>query len=179
MLLLRVGCPRLAAEDRLDLVEPLARDQRLVRALIALLQPDELAEVDRILEHAVDFRLHDRPARARVRYLSDLSPELQQLWAAKMLPGDYELHPGYFDGAILGQRPEVVSIFDAFVHEQHHINAMCDRMGKPNLFEEFLEDKRPRNFGFLIRPTLKEFNDFMLLLDQDDVRQLEREVLRA
>jgi hypothetical protein len=113
----------------------------------------------------------NRAVAVFVRYLSDLSPEHQQIWAqiwaAKMLDGDYKLHPGYFDSAILGQRSEGVSIFDAFLHEQHHINQMCERMGKPHLFrEEFVDGKRPRGFGFLIRPTLKEFNDFVVLLDR-------------
>ncbi len=40
-------------------------------------------------------------------------------------------------------------------------------MGKPKLFkEEYSRESKPRGFSFLIRPTLKEFNEFTLLLDK-------------
>lgn len=46
---------------------------------------------------------------------------------------------------------------------------MCDAMRRPHIFnEDFGEygDRRPKKFGFLIRPTLQEFNDFILLFDK-------------
>ena len=36
-------------------------------------------------------------------------------------------------------------------------------MGRPHLFRKIV---KPKNFGFLIRPTLKEYNDFILILDK-------------
>jgi len=129
----------------------------------------------------------NRAVAVFLRYLSDLSPEHQQVWATKMLTGDYKLHPSYFDSSVLGVRPEGVPIFDAFVHEQHHINEMCELMAKPHLFrEDFRGENKPRGFGFLIRPTAREFNDFMLLLDKmmsDNInvkffeRDIDREVV--
>ncbi len=42
-------------------------------------------------------------------------------------------------------------------------------MGRPRLFVEDCSDhseRKPRNFGFLIRPTLEEFNAFVHTLDK-------------
>lgn len=43
---------------------------------------------------------------------------------------------------------------------------MCATMGKPSLFRNTFENSRPREFGFLLRPTLSEFNSFIHLLDK-------------
>ena len=46
---------------------------------------------------------------------------------------------------------------------------MADAIGRPPLFrDDFGEygDRRPKRFGFLIRPTLEEFNAFTLLFDK-------------
>jgi hypothetical protein len=46
---------------------------------------------------------------------------------------------------------------------------MCAAMQRPHIFRtdygEYGEEK-PRNFGFLLRPTLEEFNNFIHLLDK-------------
>ncbi|MBL2669435.1 AAA family ATPase, partial [Klebsiella pneumoniae] len=39
-------------------------------------------------------------------------------------------------------------------------------IGKPELFRKDYSDDMPKEFGFLLRPTLSEFNNFMLLLDK-------------
>jgi hypothetical protein len=58
-------------------------------------------------------------------------------------------------------------MFSAFVHEMRHINAICGVIGRPALFrQEFAGDRRPRSFGFLLRPTLRELNDFVHELDK-------------
>jgi hypothetical protein len=58
-------------------------------------------------------------------------------------------------------------ILDAFTLELHHINRMCDLMGKPSFFRHTFRDQdKPKKFTFLIRPTSHEFNDFVLLLDK-------------
>lgn len=43
---------------------------------------------------------------------------------------------------------------------------MCTAMGRPALFQDTFENNRPKNFSFLVRPTQKEFNDFVLTLDK-------------
>jgi hypothetical protein len=98
--------------------------------------------------------------------LADLTPEHQQIWKGKELTGDYALHPDYYRNSILGEWGTKVSIFEAFIEEMKIINRMAEKMGRPPLFRnDFSEGGKPREFGFLVRPTLKEFNSFVLLLD--------------
>lgn len=115
---------------------------------------------------AYDDEMH-RAVAAFVRYLHDL-PEVQQIEMQKHeLAGSYKLHPDFYRTQIIGDFPERISIYDAFLQEKVEINRMSELMGKPKLFRtEFTDLKRPRGFGILIRPTKKEFRDFALLLDQ-------------
>src|SRR5712664_1134104 len=44
---------------------------------------------------------------------------------------------------------------------------MSTLMGRPHLFRhEFRDQAKPRELSFLIRPTLREFNAFVLALDK-------------
>ncbi len=119
---------------------------------------------------------YNRAVAVFLRYLSNLSPEHQQIWNAKILHGDYKLHPDYFRSSIRGEFYEGVSIFDAFIGELHVINEMCKLMGRPPLFRQELTDaQKPREFCFLIRPTLREFNNFVLTLDKAISENISRE----
>jgi len=131
-------------------------------------ESEKMPSSDQVLLEHFGFSYNSELNRAVavfLRYLSGLSPQHQQVWNAKIVEGDYKLHPDYFRSSILGEWPERVSIFDAFIEELHHINEMCKLMHRPPLFRDELGDK-PRGFGFLIRPTLKEYNDFVHLLDK-------------
>lgn len=108
-----------------------------------------------------------------IRDLHDL-PEEQQIAIQKHeLSGAYELHPDFYRTQIIGDFPERISIYDAFLQEKIEINQLCALIGKPNLFlTEHRDLKRPQGFGILIRPTKKEFREFSLILDQllsDDI----------
>jgi len=107
----------------------------------------------------------DRAVAVFYRYLSKLTPEHQQIWNSKMLLGDYFLHPDYarMSG---GYWPEKASIFTAFTEELHTINEFSKLMGRPNFFNQSYKENKPKEFSFLIRPTLKEFNSFVHLLDK-------------
>jgi hypothetical protein len=109
----------------------------------------------------------DRAVAAFIRYLHDL-PAAQQIELSKFeLEGDYKLHPDFHRTQIIGDWPERMSIYDAFLEEKKHINNMCKLIGKTPLFRtEFPDYDRPHGFGILLRPTLKEYRDFCLLLDQ-------------
>lgn len=109
----------------------------------------------------------NRALAAFIRYLHDLPETLQIEMHKHELSGSYELHPDFYRTQIIGDFPERISIYDAFLQEKTEINRMCELMSKPKLFHtEFGESKRPRGFGILIRPTKKEFRAFALLLDQ-------------
>lgn len=123
---------------------------------------------------AYDDSMH-RSVAAFIRYLHDL-PQAQQIEMQKHeLQGSYKLHPDFFRTQIIGDFPERISIYDAFLLEKVEINQMCELMGKPKLFRTGDRNiMRPRGFGILLRPTTKEFRDFALLLDQllsDDLNQ--------
>jgi hypothetical protein len=127
-----------------------------------------MAEHDQVLLQTFGFA-HDKDLNRAVavflRYLSDLSPEHQKIWKSKELSGDYQLHPDYLRNS-MGHWGTRMSIFEAFNQEMLVINEMAALMGKPPLFRNTYQHDYPRNFGFLLRPTLAEFNAFVLLLDQ-------------
>lgn len=97
--------------------------------------------------------------------LFKLPPEQQQIWKAREVAGKTLLHPDYYRTQIIGDWPERISIYDAFLEELRVINAMANAMGRPPLFRNTYRDNRPKGFASLLRPTLREFNDFVRLLD--------------
>lgn len=131
-----------------------------------------MEERDQVLLQSFGFSYDqdfNRAVAVYLRYLADLSPEHQQIWKAKELTGDYRLHPDYFRTTIIGDWGECVPIFDAFILELWIINQMAGAMGRPPLFRQDFGkygENKPKKFGFLIRPTLEEFNSFVLLLDK-------------
>ena len=175
---LALGSPQLAFRSfDLSVLEQYRNDPRYryhnddVRGTISALA-DELGSSDRIVLQHFGFSYDDELNRAVAVFVGDLaelSPEHQQIWKAKEVKGNYLLHPDFYRNAILGEWGEKVSIFDAFVQEIWVINQMSQAMGRQPLFHrdygEYGENK-PQKFGFLIRPTLEEFNNFVLLLDQ-------------
>jgi hypothetical protein len=133
---------------------------------------NQMPERDQVLLQSFGFSFDadlNRAVAVFLRYLADLSPEHQQIWKAKELPEPRKLHPDYFRYSILGDWGERFPIFAAFSMEMHLLNRMATAMGRPNLFRqdfgEYGENKPPR-FTFLVRPTLEEFNEFVLLLDK-------------
>lgn len=133
---------------------------------------DNLLNVsDRIFLKQFGFGFDEHGVRAVAALLCDLqrlSPEHQRIWHAKMLAEShkYKLHPDYRKG-ILGNFPERCSIFTAFLEELRVINEMTQKIKGVNLFKEiFSEDDKPENFGFLILPTLREYELFCHTLDR-------------
>ena len=135
-------------------------------------QAIDFPESDKILLESFGFAYDQNFHRAVAVFLRDLvrlSPPHQQIWKAKELSGAYDLHPDYYRASITGRMPEGGSIFTAFLVELVHINKLAAAMGRPSLFVEDCSEhqqRKPRNFGFLIRPTLEEFNAFVHTLDK-------------
>ncbi|GHF01444.1 hypothetical protein GCM10016455_22990 [Aliiroseovarius zhejiangensis] len=127
---------------------------------------------------AYDDDMH-RAIAAFIRYLHDLPEALQIEMEKHELHGSYKLHPDFFRTQIVGDFPENMSIYDAFLQEKMQINRFCKQMGKPPLFRSEFDDlRRPNGFGILLRPTKKEFRDFALLLDQLLSDDLNREFFK-
>lgn len=132
-------------------------------------KPHAMPRHDQVLLQTLGFAYDDKLNRAVavfLRYLSKLSPEHQRIWEAKKLEGSYKLHPDYYRSSILGEWGTRISIFEAFTQELDVINEMSTLMDRPPLFRETFNEDRPKEFGFLLRPTLSAFHEFVLLLDK-------------
>lgn len=115
-----------------------------------------------------------------LRDLSGLTPEHQRLWETKELPGQFALHPDYFRTQIKGEFPERLSLCDAFVAEMGVINQMTNAMVGSELFRKTYDSStRPREFGFMIRPTQKGLDSFIHLLDKMISENLDRNFFRG
>ena len=132
-------------------------------------ESQDIPEKDKILLNTFGFAYDEdfnRAVAVFCFYLNMLSPEHQQVWKSKELTGNYKLHPDYYRACIQGIPGEKMSIFSAFIEEIQIINRMCEIMGRPHLFREDFQQRRPRNFSFLVRPTLDEYNNFVHTLDK-------------
>ena len=62
-------------------------------------QDSHMKESDKIILQSFGFCYEkstmNRAIAVFYRYLADLTPEHQQIWKFKLLPGDYFLHPDY------------------------------------------------------------------------------------
>lgn len=129
----------------------------------------EMLQSDQTLLQSFSFSYDEEFNRAVavfLIYLSRLTPEHQQIWNAKRLDGKYFIHPEYALSSS-GYFPENESVFTAFILELQIINEMCIAMGKSPLFHnDFKDGDRPSGFSFLIRPTAKEYHDFIHILDK-------------
>jgi hypothetical protein len=133
---------------------------------------DDLAQSDKTYLKTFGFSYNpdlNRAVVVFVRYLADLTPEHQQIWKTKELDSSYKLHPDYFRNSILGQWSEKEPICTAFLLELYIINQMTLAINKHKLFKTdfgIYPNKRPANFGLLVRPTLSEYHNFILVLDK-------------
>lgn len=126
---------------------------------------------DQIFIEHFGFGFGDGGIRAVAVLLTDLvklTPEHQQIWKAKMLGGHYKyrLHPE-FRRSILGDFYEKESIFSAFLKELEVIKEMSEKISGVSLINKTFDyDEKPENFGFLILPTLREYELFCHTLDR-------------
>lgn len=142
----------------------------------------EMASSDQTFLETFGFCYDDdfnRAVAVFLRYLANLSSEHQQLWKSKELRGNYKLHPDYYRNSILGDWGTKISIFDAFIQEIEVVNSMCALIDKPTLFHKSFSNGRLREFGFILRPTLAEFNSFIHLLDKMLSDNINKEFFRG
>ncbi len=132
---------------------------------------DQLNSSDQIFIDHFGFGFDDDGNRFVAVLLTDLSkltPQHQQIWNAKMLNGYYrfKLHPD-FRNSILGYFYDGDSIFSALIEEIKIINQMAFKINNKHLFNKTFEGHdKPDNFGFLLLPTQREFEQFALTLDR-------------
>jgi len=103
---------------------------------------------------------------AFLRDLRRLSPEHQGLWDAKKVLRRCRLDPEYRRMA-MGEWRNSVPIIDVILEEMHHINELTRLVRGQVLFrDDYSCEGRPKGLCMLLLPTLKCFNDFVLLLDK-------------
>lgn len=129
----------------------------------------DIAERDKILLQTFGIGYdsgRNRVVVAFLRYLANLSPEHQQIWSAHMVHDECSMNSDYERATIYGYWPEYYSAYQAFLTEQVEINKLAHLIGRPSLFRETFEEQRPKEFIPMLRPTRRNFNDFIHLLDK-------------
>lgn len=128
---------------------------------------DELPESEEIRLETFGFGYDEDGNRAVVaflRYLGGMTMKQQRVWATYELAGTFWLHPDYRNIALgiwdLGR-----SIFEAFLAEQREVNRICALIGRQPLFLKDYSEPPP-GFGWILRPTQKQYNEFVHLLDK-------------
>lgn len=84
------------------------------------------------------------------------------MWASKQVSQATYLHPDYYRTSIIGAfLPERLSVYQAVLIEMKTSNEIAAAMGRRPIFKNDFMSSRPREFGYLLRPTVKEFNDWI------------------
>lgn len=108
-----------------------------------------------------------RLAVVYLRYLKDLTSEHQVYWKSKEKKGACKILAEYHENTINGNWTSSCSVFTAFINELKCLNELSEIIfGKPLFLKNFDGDRRPKEFTFFFTPTLKNYNDFVLLLDK-------------
>lgn len=134
----------------------------------AAYESDKFPSKHKVLLQSFAFAFDDDLERAVAVFYTDLSrlsPEHQQMWSMHELDGSYAMHPDAYRALVIGDWGLKVSLGDAFLEELKTINRMCELIGWEPLFKRSYET-RPQGFRYMLRPTRRELNDFVLLLDK-------------
>ena len=108
-----------------------------------------------------------RVAVVYLRYLNGLTPEHQIYWKNKEKKEECKVLEEYYQNTIQGNWTFSYSIFSAFIGELTCLNEISNIVFSKSLFRRnFDADNRPREFTFFFTPTLKNYNDFVHLLDK-------------
>lgn len=107
-----------------------------------------------------------RYAVAFLRYLANLSPEHQQYWNSFAYPHRVKLSKEYYRNSYLDEFAEYGSFFGAILAEIDLINHLTKAFFDQPLFLTSFDENRPPGLTLFLRPTLKNFNEFILSLDK-------------
>lgn len=127
---------------------------------------------------AYDKDIKNRYVAVFLRYLSDLTPDHQQRWKLEEFIGDTFLHPDY-TRVTCGHWPERESIFNAFCEEMRIINEMTLKIfGRQLFLKTYDKYNKPKKFGFIVRPTKEEYENYVQLLDKMKSDNLNKDFFR-
>ncbi|TDP01679.1 hypothetical protein [Flavobacterium sp. 245] len=109
----------------------------------------------------------NRLAVVYLRYLKDLTSEHQVFWKSREKNGNCKMLEEYYQNTIEGDWTFSYSIFSGFLGELKCLNDLTELIfSKPLFRKTFENENRPKEFTFFFTPTLKNYNDFILLLDK-------------
>ena len=110
----------------------------------------------------------DRVVAVYLYHLAALPGRQQRIWREFLIHRKCRMYEEFFVTTILGEPAETMSTYDAIIQEQVEINRLFGLMGRqPPLFRETYEDqRRPQGFSFFMKPTKKEYDNFIHLLDK-------------
>lgn len=102
-----------------------------------------------------------------LRYLKNLTSEHQIYWKGKERSGNCKILEEYHQNTIEGNWTSSYSIFSGFLGELKCINDLTEYIfGKKVFRKSFEEENRPKEFTFFFTPTIRNYNDFISLLDK-------------
>ena len=108
----------------------------------------------------------ERVVVALLRDLAALTPDHQRHWATHLEPSVCQPHPDFYRSTFNGEFADSHSDYRSFLEVQAKINELMGVIEQRTLFKSTYEESRPEGFGFLLRPTLRNFNAFVLLMDR-------------
>lgn len=99
-------------------------------------------------------------------YLGGLSIKHQNYWRSFEIFERCKLDSDYVKTSFGAEITDRISIYRAFSQELEEINKICILINEPPLFRETYGEIAPRHFGRLTKPTQKQYNAFIHLLDK-------------
>lgn len=135
---------------------------------------DETIEDEYIKDYGmayIDGKHFERAVGVFVCDLAKLSSQKQMLWKGFELTNQKEckINSGFVDNLINGEWVMETWIFHALIEEMKVINEQCEHMGIPKLFNKTFGShysEMPEGFRNILLPTLKNYYDFVLVLEK-------------
>ena len=98
--------------------------------------------------------------------LAGLSEKHQSHWESHEINENCSLDQDFYKQELMAEFVDRAHVFDAFIQELAEINKLCSLMGMPNLFYNSFENKKPADFGWISKPTYKEYYQLLHLMDK-------------
>lgn len=141
---------------------------------------DETQDNEYIKDYGIAYIADNLNERAFGVFLCDLaklSSSKQMLWKGFEIAdqSNCRINSGFVKNLIYGEWVEEVWIFHTLIEEMIVINKQCECMGIPKLFNKTYGthySKMPEGYRNILLPTLKNYHDFVLVLEKMVVHNL-------
>lgn len=115
--------------------------------------------------------------------LAKLSSQKQMMWKGFELQDQEkcQISSGFVKNLIMGEWVEEIWIFHALIEEMTIINEQCEHMKIPHLFNKTFGthySEMPEGFRNILLPTLKNYYDFVLVLEKLVVHNISYETFQ-